>query len=254
MTKRLTIALLALAVFVVIAVLPVSAATAHNTVIKPGATVFVGESNLSMGLAVTPVAGVSIIAWFPSTATPTASTPEKTIDVTATGGSFYVNPADFSSRTGNWYCWTAGTVLGGAPLAFYAADPQLDIKVWDLDQAKDVTGKAVPAGEKITFRIETNAYPMASMTQRAVITPSWYNGTGTEANGNGTYYGVNATNFAVVAGPDPVGSSQTKDGFIDIKVKTDQGAILSRLYNGASNAANTRAIPLTGMFVDNQPW
>jgi len=256
MTKRLTIALLALAIFVVIAVLPVSASY-RETTINPGATVFIGESNLSMARAVTPVGGVSMIAWFPSTATTTATTPEKTIDVTATAGSFYVNPADFSSRAGNWYCWTAGNMIANSPLAFYAADPSIDVKIWDLDQAKDVSGKSVPAGERLTFRVETNMYPVVSNVQRLAVIPTWTNNTAA-AGFNGTYYGLNQSITPQLAGQvnDPKTAVMTTDGYIDIKVKTDQGATLNRLFNNRTdgNAVTYKAIPLTGLFVDNQPW
>ena len=189
MTKRLTITLVALAIFVLLAILPVSAATANATNISQGATVFVGESGLNIDAALSinnPAVGEApMIAWFPSTAQLTATTPEKTI--TMTGGnnrSFYVNPADFATRTGNWYCWTnsPGLQVGTAGLAFTVADPQMDIKVWDLDQDKDVTGKSVPAGQKLTFRIETNTYSIASRWR--LLTPVW----NTNVDNN-TYYG-----------------------------------------------------------------
>ena len=53
MTKRLTIALIALVALVLVAVLPVSATyyDVNNTLISPGATVYIGEQQLN----VTPV-------------------------------------------------------------------------------------------------------------------------------------------------------------------------------------------------------
>ena len=54
--------------------------------------------------------------------------------------SFYVAPADFVGRTGNWYRWN-GANQG---VAFNVVDPNIDIKVWDQNANKDVTGKQVP--------------------------------------------------------------------------------------------------------------
>jgi hypothetical protein len=212
MTKRLTIALLALAVFVVLAVLPVSAASTNQTRIAPGAAVFIGESNLNLSGAM----GAGSLAWFPSTAQVTSTTPEKIIDVTATRAAFYVNPTDFSSRTGNWYCWSAGQFLGNSAIAIYVYDPSIDIKVWDLDQAKDVTGKSVPGGEKLTFRIETNGYPAESATMRPtmlqpVLPGSCYMGDLVGLNGyhvivNRTKTGFDSTAPGVATRPPKVSS------------------------------------------------
>ena len=51
------------------------------------------------------------------------------------------------------------TGVGGNGLVFTVADPTLDIKIWDFIQAADVTGKSVPQGQKLGFRIDTNMYP-----------------------------------------------------------------------------------------------
>ena len=51
MTKRLTIALIAVALFVLMAVMPVSAALpkfANGTIINQGATIFIGEEGLNV--------------------------------------------------------------------------------------------------------------------------------------------------------------------------------------------------------------
>jgi len=246
MTKRITITLVALALFVLLAVLPVSAQTYNSSNISRGTTVFVGESGLNITLAAPPVGNVNQIAWFPSTAVNGATTPEKVIDIVANNVSFYVNPSDFATRNGNWYCWTPGMFLGagGAPLAFYVADPQLDIKVWDLTQGADVTGKSVPTGQKLTFRVETNTYTVAARPNITFGGPvTW--GTGSR----NSYYGIDPYGGAVAG-------TQTPEGFVDIRVKTDQGNTLSALYNGSArpDSPTTVAIPLVGMFVDRQPW
>jgi PGF-CTERM protein len=252
MTKRLTLTLVALAIFVLLAVLPVSAYTANATIINQSATVFIGESGLNidnatfvlyMGNNANGPAATSI-AWFPSTAQATASTPEKTI--TFSGGnnrSFYINPVDFGTRTGNWYCWSTSKpemTVGTAGLAFIVADPQLDVKVWDIDQNTDVTGKSVPTGTALTFRIETNTYSMVAPLQRTRIQqPTW------DSSVSATYYG-----FSGYSGTPTI---KTVEGFMNIEVKTDQGNILNALYN-ASSVDRDIAIPLTGLFVSSQPW
>ena len=43
-------------------------------------------------------------------------------------------------------------------MVFTVADPSLDLKIWDFNQNQDVTGKSVPQGEKLGFRIDTNMY------------------------------------------------------------------------------------------------
>ena len=49
MTKRLTIALVAVALFVLMAVMPVSAGLfANGTIINQGATIFIGEEGLNV--------------------------------------------------------------------------------------------------------------------------------------------------------------------------------------------------------------
>ena len=64
--------------------------------------------------------------------------------------SFYVAPADFVSRTGNWYVGNT-TVVG-----IVVNDPITTISVYDQQSGKDVTGKSIPAGDFLVFRIETN--------------------------------------------------------------------------------------------------
>jgi len=280
MTKRLTITLVALVLFVMLAVLPATAANLNQTNVSPGTSpvVFIGET----GINITPVvAGSRQIAWFPSTAVSGAKVPEKIIDVNANMNTFQINPTDFGTRTGNWYCWTAGNMIDNSPLAFIVADPSISVAVWDLDQTKDISGKSVPAGERVTFRIDTNLYSLMSGTSRMgasnphtpipggdFLAPgtsgTWdpdglyiFNTTAeptapNAANGlggiqrNGTYYGFNQSGFYV--------GNRSNYGFIDIRVKTPDNAILTELVNASINTPRQISIPLTGMIVDMQPW
>jgi hypothetical protein len=111
MTKRLTIALVAVALFVLMAVMPVSA-WANGTIINQGATIFIGEEGLNIthalnqaqattGFDVAPT--FTTIAWWASAADVGATVPSKSIDVSTRYKSFMVAPADFVGYAGNWY-------------------------------------------------------------------------------------------------------------------------------------------------------
>jgi PGF-CTERM protein len=231
MTKRFTIALVALALFVLVAVMPVAAdyySVAPN--INQGATVFIGEQGLDLTQAViTARTGSSaptstIIGWWASAAVVTTTSPTKSIDVAARVTSFTVTPADFVGYGGNWYLVdNLGTgfaaVKGTAPnlvpvIVIAAADPTLDLRIWDATQASDVTGKSVPQGENLTFRIDTNMY-------QALTTGPNGRFPVTNMVGNVKSTQTNQTGFG--------------DGYIDIKVKDESGATLTALYNGSAN-------------------
>ena len=132
MTKRLTIALVAVALFVLMAVMPVSAAY-KRIADRPGATVFIGEEGLNLTHALngaTTGGGVAYrldqapgnltIGWWASAATITTSAPTKTINLAGRYTNFQVAPSDFVGYTGNWYLLkadgtTAQTGLGDQP-------------------------------------------------------------------------------------------------------------------------------------------
>jgi hypothetical protein len=194
MTKRFSLALIALVALVML-ILPASAAVNQ---IGAGGDVFIGEENLDVTAAVT----AANIAWFASGTNPNTDTPNYIVAV-GNPASFYVAPADFVGRTGNWYNWNGANV----GVAINVVDPNIDIKVWDQNANKDVTGKQVPAGNVENFRVETNTYSV-----------------------------VNRPNYA-------------GEGFVNIKVKTSDGATYTALQNpsGGTNA-------LTGQAVDSSLW
>ena len=201
MTKRLTIALVAVALFVLMAVMPVSAAGlfANGTVINQGATIFIGEEGLNvthamnqayyrstlLGSGATGVGSpvennsalhLTAIGWWASAADLYTTSPSKTIDlgVNRRYASMTVAPADFVGYTGNWYLLNASGArplgpTGDASMVFSIADPTLDIKIWDYNQNTDVTGKSVPQGEKLGFRIDTNMYPAVDTRYRSNV-------------------------------------------------------------------------------------
>jgi len=237
MTKRLTITLVALSLLVMLAFLPASAVTGKG--IQDTATVFIGEQGLCLAA---PITG-NTIAWYKdSTAVPV------TLDVTSNKLAFSVDQATFADKLGNWYDCAGGTytVCSGAAGSNYftVADPLIDVKVWDWTQNKDVTGKSVPTGERLTIALVTNGYSIATPNMRSdlIPIPDWE-----AATGGASYYGISPTNSL----NDGI---KTTQGFIDIRVKTDQGNILDALRNGSVTDSASKAIPLTGMFVNTQPW
>jgi len=144
MTKRLSIALM-MCVALTILVVPALAGNLQN--ISPGGDVFVGEQGLNL-LGVAPG---TILNYYTGTQTPGQSAPAATITV-GNPTNFYVAPSDFVGRTGNWY-----TVSGGvATVAVVANDPSQTVSIYDQQSGKDVTGKSVPAGDFLIFRMETN--------------------------------------------------------------------------------------------------
>ena len=176
MTKRFSLMLISL-IALALLILPASAA---NNVVAPGRDVFIGEQGLDVSAA---VASGTTIAWFASGTNPATDAPNYQINV-GDATNFYVSPADFVGRTGNWY------IGGTTTVAFSVFDPSLDIKVWDNNANKDVTGKQVVAGEFLNFRVETNTYSVASRP----------------------------------------GFNPAADGFVSIKVKTADGAVYTALW------------------------
>jgi len=192
MTKRLTIALVAVALFVLLALTPVSAKPlfANGTIINQGATIYIGEEGLNVTHALNgayfgascgvdvpcdtwnSIPNLTSIGWWASAADIYNSAPSRTIDLSTRYRNLMVSPSDFVGYTGNWYllgpngrayssgvegcgCTEAGCI---ASLVFTVTDPSLDIRIWDYSTGNDVTGKSVPQGEKLGFRIDTNMY------------------------------------------------------------------------------------------------
>ena len=139
MTKRLTIALVALAIFVLVATLPVSAAKVNdgNTNvyyyqvaqnINAGATVFIGEQHLNLASFAAP--GTQI-GWWSTGQDPLNEGPALSLIIS--------NPADFevpasvggAGPTANWYVVNPATGHSTGILAVRSVDPSLDLNIWD---------------------------------------------------------------------------------------------------------------------------
>jgi len=247
MTKRLTIALVAVALFVLIAVMPVSAALdiKNFTEVNQSATIFIGEQGLNLTHALNQAAneihGITPIAidndpvtnytigWWASAASITSTAPSAKVDTQPSYKAFTVDQQSFVGYTGNWYLLgsdKATPVLntGGNPIVvFSVADPRLEIAVWDFEQASDVTGKSVTQGQKLGFSVKTNMVFNPADIKRG-----------------------NASNGIV--------DDQYIDGYITIKVKNEQSATLTKLANNATTGATPTEIPLTKQFINSQPW
>jgi PGF-CTERM protein len=152
MTKRLTIALIALVALVLVAVLPVSATyyNINNTIIKAGATVYIGEQQLNL-IPAGITAGTQV-GWWASAATITSTSPSQTLTIT-NPGSFYASPATFGSYPGNWYLLVNGVA---GPVAFNAQDPSISVDVWDLSTATTVTSGTAIQGDYLAIRVNSN--------------------------------------------------------------------------------------------------
>ena len=150
-------------VLIIASCIVVQAMAAGLSSIPLGGTVYLGEE----GLDITAAAGASNqVAWFPSTTQSSSMNPEKQIDITSTKMSFYINPLDFSTKTGTWYQWpSADGTIGTAVVAFRVVDPYLALKIEDTTVNVDVTGKWAPRGDDVRFRIESN---LGDMTARGV--------------------------------------------------------------------------------------
>jgi len=143
MTKRLSIALM-MCIALTLLVVPALAATPLQT-IYPGKDVFIGEQGLTL---INVTAGTQL-SWYTGTQIVGASAPAATVTV-GNPNSFYVSPTDFVGRTGNWYVGTSSVV------GIVVNDPSQNIMVYDQKTLKDVTGKSVPGGDFLVFRMETN--------------------------------------------------------------------------------------------------
>ena len=158
MTKRLTIALIALVALVLVAVLPVSATyyDINNTVIMTGCNIICWRAAVNL----TPLSdlcrriwtySLTQIGWWASSANPLASTPSAIVTLNRVEQLVLCRTLSFAGTFGsngqsNWYvidpvtgyAAATGTVVN--PAFITAADPQLGVDVWDLTTGTTVTG------------------------------------------------------------------------------------------------------------------
>jgi len=220
MTKRLTIAFVAIALFVLIAMVPVSAvkiATGPNyyyevaPIINAGSTIFIGEEHLDLSTSAGLTDG-TVVGYWASAANVCTSPASKTVLITS-AADYTVTASDFGigGSISDWYVM-AGPSPVGCPtptLAFRASDPTLDVTIYAPAIAADVTGKSITKGSLLQFGIVTDQYA-------ALTTGRW------------PYYGTS-----------------TGDGYIDLKVKTESGGVLNNLITDVSGVVRLSSINVT---------
>ena len=232
MTKRLTIALVALVMFVLVAAMPVSAAYANvNTSINQGATVFIGEQGLDLTQAQLTFANAgssfwpSSIGWWASSANPASSAPTATIPLPdGVNRSLTISYAAFGSYYGPWYVIGANGYANTTTGAFInVKDPQLSVDIWDYSQSQaaggiSVSGKSVVQGDFLGFKVGTNM-------DTAINTP------------------------LRLANRTPGSSGANTREWADIKVKTEQGNTFTKLIQ-----INGTPININGQVIDAPSW
>ncbi|HEX3001055.1 MAG TPA: DUF3821 domain-containing protein, partial [Methanoregula sp.] len=147
-----------------------SPAAASTKKIANGAPVFIGETGLDISSA---IRDCKVIAWWPDETNmsgPAAKniTLQRVNDVILPVNNFNISPDLFRGYPGNWYCEDKKPAF----VVLNVLEPELSIRVWDLDKKEDITGKAVPVTTNITYRIDTNLHQVLSYTNRTELTPA----------------------------------------------------------------------------------
>jgi trimeric autotransporter adhesin len=247
MTKRFTIALVALAMLVLATVMPVSAYWDANRAfyvvtpyINQGATVFIGEQNLDITAAVTAAQGDSpaaaastTLGWWGYDADIYTTSATWQVPVAGVQGDFWIDQDNFDGREGNWYLVGAnGFAVSNAVFTVQHPTMQVTIRNPNLYQGADVTGKSVPTGTPLDFRIGTNMYTATLDSNLRSDTP----------------YPPGSIS-AVADNPYQI------DGYIDLVVKTESNTILSSLCNtiDGDNVCTASGF-IKGLNVNAQPY
>ncbi|MDD5143939.1 DUF3821 domain-containing protein [Methanoregula sp.] len=147
-----------------------SPAAASTKKIATGAPVFIGESDLDISSS---IRDCKVIAWWPEGADmsgPAAKniTIKLVNEVILPVNHFNISPDLFRGHLGNWYCEDKKPTF----VVLNVHEPEISIRVRDLDKDEDITGKAVPVTTNITYRIDTNLYKVLSYTDRTELTPA----------------------------------------------------------------------------------
>ena len=188
---------------------------ASLTKISSGSPVFIGESNLDISSA---LLDCHTIAWWPN-GTPTAAPPAKNLTISTIGQDntqvfhYTISPAFFTGFTGPWYCQDKQPPR----VVFEVLEPQLQIRAWDLDMDKDVTGTTEPLSANISYRIDTNLYRALQVRNRPEINPL--------------------------------------DSFFKVNLTDPRGRGISNIYSGSSGDANTQIIAFDSIpFISSSPY
>ena len=157
---------LAFAVILVLA----SPVAGSLTKISAGAPVYLGEQNLDISAG---LQGCRVIEWWEEGAD-TSGLASKNVTVIRTledsdiAFKYTIRPEVFSGYTGTWYCEEKKPQKP----VFIVTEPQVAIRVWDLDSGTDVSGTTIPVTANITYRIETNIDTALQLKHRPDLTPA----------------------------------------------------------------------------------
>lgn len=178
---------------------PVAAGTKK---IANGAPVFIGENDLDISSA---IRDCKVIAWWADETDMTGPaetniTIKKINDVVLPINRFNISTELFGGYPGNWYCEDKKPTF----VVLRVVEPQLSVRVWDLDNDQDITGKTVPLATNITYRIDTNLHQALGYNNRTDLNPA--------------------------------------DGFFTIKVTMPNGKQLGNIYTGNVGASTTQII------------
>ena len=152
-----------------------------------------------------------VVGYWASAADRTVSSPSKTVTITSQYD-YTVTASDYGIG-GSIADWyfVAGSKHTGIP----CCRSKLDVNIWAPGIAADVTGKSVTKGTDLQFGIVTNQYS------------------------------------ALTTGRGPIYGNSTGDGYIDLKVRTESGSVLSQLYTSATSATWA---PIGSINVTTQPY
>jgi hypothetical protein len=199
-------------VFIFVCAVPAGASTSK---IASGAPVFIGESNLDISNA---LEGCHTIGWWQN-GTITSAPPEKTITlyqqniISEIIYHYNISPVMYANYSGPWYC----VEKKPEKVVFEVLEPQLDIRVWDLDHNRDVSGTTVPLSANITYRVDTNLYHALRPLNRPDVNPS--------------------------------------DSFFTVSLTDSYGQSISNIFTGSAGNSQTQILPFDNKpFITGSPF
>lgn len=155
-TKKISVwiemrSLLILVLLVFVAFSGIAMASGNFDTIPAGGAVFIGEEQLDISAC---IGDATKMVYFAGGRDPTVDTPDYTYTI-GDASAFYVSPGIFGARTGAWYRDGGSDPKG--TLALYVYEPTIAVHVRNSVN-EDISGKGVPRGEKVDFRVETNLF------------------------------------------------------------------------------------------------
>ena len=247
MTKRFTIALVTLVLLVFATVGSVSAIAvwppgpeswqpnlAYYEVtryINQGATVFIGEQDLDITEAVKNAQNgtttSTTLGWWGYDADISTTGATWQVPVADIQENFWVDQENFDGREGPWYL-IGPDAKAISDVVFTVQHPTLSVSIRnpDLFEGADVTGKSVPTGTPLQFRVGTNMYTVANNVNLR-------------------------SDYSYADGAAFYDDWPDNDGYLDLVVKTESGAVLQALYTEEDGSEFEF---LKGLNVNTQPY